>query len=81
MHKLVQVTKTPFRVLSTTDKTVVVQIDGKQERLSCDRVVEALVQAKLMMWKGLQDEKHGVQHGRADEEVVTKSNKSPQGKE
>lgn len=80
IHKLAPITERPFRVVSTVDATVVVQIERKQERLSCERVVGAPAVGELMKKEVLQDEKHGVQNKHVDDELTAKSSNSAQDK-
>lgn len=67
------VTKGFFRVVSRTDTTVVSQIDGKEERLSRDRVVVASAVDELMRKKVLQNEEDETQHKRAEEKGTAKT--------
>lgn len=63
-YMLYLATKGPLRVLSTTDTTVVVQIDEKQERFSRDRVVATQTMDKLMRKEAIHDEENKAQHER-----------------
>lgn len=58
--------------MSTTNTTIVVQIDGKQERLSWDRVVVAAEMNELMRKKVLLDEEDKAQQVCAKEMVTAK---------
>lgn len=78
-HNLDLVTKAPFRVVSTTDITVVVQIDRKQVRLSRDRVMTALAVRELMRRDVLWERKHDILHERTEEEVTAESIDDAQG--
>lgn len=64
-NKLAPVREGFFRVLSTLNTAVVVKIDGKQESLSRNREVVALVVDELTRKKVLQDEEYEAQHKRA----------------
>lgn len=66
-HKLASVFKGLFRVVSTTDSTVVVQINRKQERFPPARVVMTLVADDLMRKEAIRGEKDKAQHKRAEQ--------------
>lgn len=62
----------PFRVVSRTNTTVTVQIDGKLDRLSLDKIVAQPAVEGLMRREVLRDEKHKVQNERVEKKVTGK---------
>lgn len=67
MAHTIKSTSWPFRVVSTTDTTIVLRIDVTREIFSRDRVVESPAVVAFMRSEILYDEKCGVQHECADE--------------
>lgn len=58
--------------MSSKDRTIVVQIEGTQKRLSLNIVVVASTMYKIMRKVILQDKRKGAQHERAEGKVTSK---------